>query len=157
MKLEFYVKHFYYPSLNSLTWTLDYEKLSDLDDSCGYWYVIPHPDDRLERTRVFYSVEVSMFAWVPRFIVELMSSKALTEATGWVKKFSELEYQKNNVLNIDLTNKLNVVHTEEHRGIIGILHYFRKRKRQMNVQSDVLRRNALKDEEKYLANNFKQK
>ena len=82
LKLEFFIKHLYFPSLNSLTWTLDYSKNSDFNDSCGYWYVIPHPDDEEERTRVYYSVEVSMFDWVPKFVVDFMSTKALTDATG---------------------------------------------------------------------------
>ena len=93
LKLEFFIRHLYYPSLNSLTWTLDYSKNSDFDDSCGYWYVIPHPDSE-DRTRVYYSVEVSMFDWIPKFVVDFMSTKALTDATGWVKKYSELEFVK---------------------------------------------------------------
>jgi hypothetical protein len=93
LKLEFFVKHLYYPELNSLTWTLDYSKKSDFNDSCGFWFVIPHPEDD-QRTRLFYSVEVSMFDWVPKFVVDFMSTKALTDATAWVKKFSEMEYEK---------------------------------------------------------------
>jgi hypothetical protein len=100
VKLQFFVKHEYYPNLNSLTWTLDYGKKSDFDDSCGYWYVIPHPTKK-NWTRVYYSVEVSLFDWIPKFVVQFMSKQALTEATGWVQKFSELEYAKvpkNNIL-----------------------------------------------------------
>lgn len=93
LKLEFFVKHLYYPELNSLTWTLDYSKKSDFNDSCGFWFVIPHPEDD-QRTRLFYSVEVSMFDWVPKFVVDFMSTKALTDATAWVKKYSELQYAK---------------------------------------------------------------
>ena len=95
LKLEFFVRHFIHiQQHNSLTWTLDYTKESDFDDSCGYWYCIPHPDDPDERTRLYYSVQVSMFDWVPAFVVDFMSKKALTDATGWVKKFSEMEYTK---------------------------------------------------------------
>jgi len=93
LKLEFFVKHLYFPDLNSLTWTLDYSKLSDFDDSCGYWYIIPHPE-KPGWTRVFYSVEVGMYDWVPKFVTDFMSSKALTDATGWLKKYSELEASK---------------------------------------------------------------
>lgn len=93
VKLQFFIKHEYEPKLNSLTWTLDYSKKSDFDDSCGYWYIVPHPDNP-NWTRVYYSVEVSMFDWVPKFVVQFMSNKALTDATGWVKKFSELEYER---------------------------------------------------------------
>jgi len=92
IKLEFFIKHEYKPELNSLTWTLDYSKKSDFDDSCGYWYVIPHPNNP-NWTRVYYSVEVALFDWIPKFAVNFMSSKALTDATSWVKKFSELEQQ----------------------------------------------------------------
>jgi len=93
LKLEFFIKHLYYPSLNSLTWTLDYSKKSDFNDSCGFWFVIPHPEDD-KKTRLFYSVDVRMFDWVPKFVVDFMSTKALTDATAWVKKFSEMEFSK---------------------------------------------------------------
>eukprot|EP01083_Nonionella_stella_P285706 972622_1 len=94
LKLEFFIRHLYYPELNSLTWTLDYTKKSDFNDSCGFWYVLPHPNDPDNRTRLYYSVEISMFDWVPKFVVDFMSTKALTDATGWVKKYSEQEFQK---------------------------------------------------------------
>jgi hypothetical protein len=35
-----------------------------------------------------------MFDWVPAFVVDFMSKKALTDATGWVKKYSEMEWAK---------------------------------------------------------------
>jgi hypothetical protein len=94
IKLVFYVKHEYLPKLHSLTWTLDYTKKSDFDDSCGYWYVVPHPDDPTHKTRVYYSVAASMFDWVPQFVVNFMSNKALTDATGWVKTFSEAKWKE---------------------------------------------------------------
>ncbi|KAL7530993.1 hypothetical protein ACHAWF_003593 [Thalassiosira exigua] len=95
LKLEFFVRHFLYIQQHKcLTWTLDYTKESDFDDSCGFWYILPHPDDPEERTRLYYSVAVSMFDWVPKFVVDFMSSKALTDATAWVKKYSELEWDK---------------------------------------------------------------
>ena len=94
LKLQFFINHLYDPAQHSLTWTLDYNRKSDLDDSCGYWYVIPHPDDPTHKTRVYYSVEVSMFPWVPQFVVDFMSKQALTDATAWVKKYSEIEAAK---------------------------------------------------------------
>ena len=95
LKLEFFVRHFLHIHHHkSLTWTLDYTKESDFDDSCGYWYCVPHPDDPDERTRLYYSVQVSMFDWVPAFVVDFMSKKALTDATAWVKKYSEMEWAK---------------------------------------------------------------
>lgn len=95
LKLEFFVRHFLYLQHHkSLTWTLDYTKESDFDDSCGYWYCIPHPENPEERTRLYYSVQVGMFDWVPSFVVDFMSKKALTDATAWVKKYSEIEWAK---------------------------------------------------------------
>jgi Polyketide cyclase / dehydrase and lipid transport len=91
LQLKFFINHLYDPSQNSLTWTLDYTNYSELDDSAGYWYVIPHPDNPSKWSRVYYSVEVSMFRWVPRFVVDFMSKQALIDATAWVKKYSELE------------------------------------------------------------------
>ena len=93
LKIQFYINHLYDPAKNSLTWTLDYSKKSDLNDSVGFWYVIPHPD-QVGHTRVYYSVEISVFDWMPKFVVDFLSKKALTDATAWVKKFSELEATK---------------------------------------------------------------
>mmetsp|Transcript_29516 Transcript_29516/g.62637 ORF Transcript_29516/g.62637 Transcript_29516/m.62637 type:complete len:332 (-) Transcript_29516:84-1079(-) len=95
LKLEFFIRHFcYIQKHRSLTWTLDYTKESDFDDSCGFWYIIPHPDDPEERTRLYYSVQVGLFDWVPKFAVDFLSNKALTDATAWVKKYSEIEWVK---------------------------------------------------------------
>jgi len=82
LKLQFFINHLYDPNKKSMTWTLDYTKKSDLDDSCGYWYIIPHPDNPSHWTRVYYSVEVSMFPWVPQFVVDFMSKQALTDAVS---------------------------------------------------------------------------
>ena len=93
--LSVFVRREWHPKLNSLTWTLDYSRASDMDDNCGYWYVIPHPDkDPTQWSRVYYSVEVSLFDWVPKFVVNLFRKQALVEATGWLKKHSELEFAK---------------------------------------------------------------
>lgn len=94
LKLQFFVDHIYDPSHHSLTWTLDYSVKSDLDDSVGLWYVVPHPVHPHHWSRVYYSVEVSLFPWVPHFVVDFMSQQALIDATAWVKKYSELEAAK---------------------------------------------------------------
>lgn len=116
LKLQFFIKHEYYPHLNSLTWTLDYTQKSDLDDSCGYWYIEKHPDNA-NWSRVYYSVEISLFDWIPTFAVNFMSKKALTDATAWVKKFSELEYQKNGGAEATVAV---VVPKKKRRGIFGM-------------------------------------
>lgn len=94
LKLQFYVVHLYDPSQRSMTWTLDYSRKSDLDDSAGFWFVVPHPDRPNVASRVYYSVDVTMFPWVPAFVVDFMSRQALVDATAWAKKHSEAEAAK---------------------------------------------------------------
>ena len=94
VQLEYFIEHSYHPKLGVLTWTLDYSKQSDLDDSVGYWYVVEHPSKGAEWSRVFYSVDVALPGWVPKFARDFFSTKALTDATGWVKRESEKVYEK---------------------------------------------------------------
>lgn len=101
LKFQFFVNHLFEPDQNSLTWTLDYSEHSDIDDSVGYWYVIPHPDDPQHMSRVYYSVQVSLYNWVPQFVVDFMSKQALMDATAWVKKYSELEAEKQGIAPTD--------------------------------------------------------
>lgn len=77
LRLQYHVNHLYEPKKKSMTWTLDYSKKSDFDDSAGFWYVVKHPD-RPDHTRLFYSLEVRVFSWVPQFAVNLMSKQILT-------------------------------------------------------------------------------
>lgn len=77
LKLEFFVRHFLHiDHHNSLTWTLDYTKESDFDDSCGYWYIIPHPDDP-DRTRLFYSVQGELWTHISSYMI--ISVRVFTE------------------------------------------------------------------------------
>ena len=87
-KYEYFIDHIYKPGENTLTWTLDYTRSSDLGDSVGYWYVVKHPD-KPDWTRVYYSVDIRPRGWVPQFVIDLLTKKGLVEATGWVKKESE--------------------------------------------------------------------
>lgn len=88
MKIEYFVKHVYNPTAGWLTWTLDYSRSSDLDDSVGYWRVTPvsaqPPLSRLE-----YSVDIRFSGWVPQFAQDALSKKGLSTAVTWVKKQSE--------------------------------------------------------------------
>lgn len=149
LKLEFFVKHLYYENLNSLTWTLDYTKKSDFDDSCGFWYVVPLSE---EKSRVYYSLGISMFDWVPKFVVEFMSSKGLTDATGWVKKFSELEYKKN-IGNSKIQSKRgNVgeaaegdVVVKKSKKFLGILNLFKGKEASKRKEAEKLAREQLEE------------
>lgn len=40
-----------------------------------------------------------MFPWIPEFVVNLLTDKALVEATAWVKRESEVEAQKQGFFN----------------------------------------------------------
>ena len=81
-----YYDHKFYPSKNSLTWSLDYEKYSDFDDVQGHWHV---EDVGERRCRVFYAADLKMRGKVPGPVMNILSKKALREATGWVKRESE--------------------------------------------------------------------
>lgn len=88
VKLEYFVEHTFAPQLGVLTWTLDYTRQSDLIDSVGYWCVVPHPT-KPGTSRVYYSVDAALPGWVPGFVVNAVTKKALTDATSWVKVESE--------------------------------------------------------------------
>lgn len=88
VKVEYFIDHTYNAAGSWMTWTLDYTRDSDLDDSVGYWKVEALPD-RPGYTRVYYSVDVRMRGWVPGFIESMISRSGLTKATDWVKRESE--------------------------------------------------------------------
>ena len=44
LRYEYYIQHDFRPERGYVTWTLDYSKESDLDDSVGYWAVEEHPE-----------------------------------------------------------------------------------------------------------------
>lgn len=88
IKVEYFVHHKYHPELGYMTWTLDYSRLSDLDDSVGFWRVEPLAD-KPGYTRVYYSVSVKLSGWVPGFVEDMLSKSGLTKATAWVKRESE--------------------------------------------------------------------
>lgn len=88
MKIEYYIAHTYNAAAGWLTWTLDYTRQSDLDESVGYWRVTPITTSP-PRTRLEYSVVVRYEGWVPQFVQDSISKKGLTNAVSWVKKQSE--------------------------------------------------------------------
>lgn len=88
MTIEYYIDHTYKPDEGFMTWTLDYSRESDLDDSVGYWRVEPHPT-KDGWSRLYYSVDVRVSGWVPKAIETLVVKKGLVKATEWVKRESE--------------------------------------------------------------------
>lgn len=61
-----------------------------LDDSVGHWQVMNHPS-KSGWSRVLYSTQAKLMPWIPEPIVQFISKKALTEATGWLKREAEAE------------------------------------------------------------------
>lgn len=88
MNIVYYIDHDYFPDKGLLTWTLDYSRESDLDDSTGYWLVYPSPDSP-GHSRVEYTVDLRLKGWVPGMIENMLAKKGLTMATSWVKKQAE--------------------------------------------------------------------
>lgn len=88
MTIEYFITHRYQPEQGVLTWTLDYDRLSDLDDSVGYWRVEALAD-RPGWSRLYYSVDVRVKGWVPGAIETLIVKKGLVKAIEWVKRESE--------------------------------------------------------------------
>ncbi len=86
--IEYFIAHDYDMANRWGTWTLDYNKSSDLDDSVGFWRVTPYEGDPA-RSLVEYSVDIKIKGWVPDFIRGLLVDNGLKQATTWVKVQSE--------------------------------------------------------------------
>lgn len=89
-KFVYHCDHTYEPAKNSITWTLDWDKKNDMDDVQGHWHVEPHPSKQ-NQSRVFYEVKLQAPRYLPRMVIDLLTKKAIQDATTWVQKFSELE------------------------------------------------------------------
>lgn len=87
-KYEYYCDHVYAPDCDSMTWSLDYDKLSDFDDVAGHWHLEEHPK-KPGCTRVFYTCDIKLKGSVPKSIKDILTKKALRDATAWVKRESE--------------------------------------------------------------------
>lgn len=82
--VEYFINHDRRADLGYVTWQLDYSRLSDIDDSTGYWLVFPAPD-REGYTRVEYTVDLRLSGWIPGFVEDMLAKKGLEKATSWVK------------------------------------------------------------------------
>lgn len=88
LKLEYFIDHVVKRDEGFMTWTLDYSRESELDDSVGYWFVEAHPTTP-GWTRLYYSVDIKMRGWVPGFVESMVRDEGLVRATKWVKVESE--------------------------------------------------------------------
>lgn len=90
LRLKYYMEHTYSPEARCMTFRLDYDKRSDIDDSVGYWYV--DPTGRAS-CRVFYSCECKLRGWVPPPVYNILTKEALKKATVWVSAESVKEWR----------------------------------------------------------------
>jgi len=88
---EWWIEHDFHEDDGYVTWTLDYSKNSDLDDSVGYWRVTEVSADP-PLTRVEYSVQIQLSGWIPGALEDMLANKGLTVATSWVKAQAEAEH-----------------------------------------------------------------
>lgn len=85
---EYYIDHVVQRDKGWMTWTLDYRRNSDLDDSVGYYRTEPHPN-KDGWTRLYYSVDFQVKQWVPQGLQDMVAKQGLKKATEWVKRESE--------------------------------------------------------------------
>ena len=70
-----------------MSWTLDYDRKSDVNDLVGYWRVQP-VEGMPGVTRLEHSNSISIRG-VPGFLVNYMTRDALSDGTDWVKREAE--------------------------------------------------------------------
>ncbi|MFZ9885973.1 MAG: SRPBCC family protein [Myxococcota bacterium] len=92
VSIEYFVDHIYRPEAGYMTWTLDYTRKSEMDDSVGFWRVAPHPD-KPGHSRIFYSIEIRAGWWVPSFIEDMLAKDGLVKSTSWVKREAEARHK----------------------------------------------------------------
>ena len=89
-KIHWYIHHDYpVEDRNWGTWRMDYNYQSDLDDSVGFWRVLPVEDSEGQYD-VIYSADLKLKQRVPSFVTSLIMKSGLKDATQWVKQQSEI-------------------------------------------------------------------
>lgn len=93
VSIAYFIHHDYDMQNRWGTWTLDYSRESDLDDSVGFWRVTP-VEGHDDWSQVEYSVDIAIKGWVPGFVRGMLVDNGLKAATSWVKVQSEKRYKK---------------------------------------------------------------
>jgi hypothetical protein len=83
--LTYYVRHRYDAARREGTWTLDYTKESDLDDSVGFWRVTPWPGAP-GKSLVEHSTHVALKTAMPGFLRAWIADNSLRSTGDWVRK-----------------------------------------------------------------------
>lgn len=91
-----YYDHTYKPDAHMLTWTLDLDHKSDFLDVQGQWVVEKHPS-KADWSRVYYSADVLLPAWLPKMVVTTLCKTGGTKALSFVKKDSEAAFSSTSV------------------------------------------------------------
>lgn len=91
MNFKYYMHHEVDEKQKCMTFHLDYDRQSDLDDSVGYWYVQP---TGAEECRVYYACDTTLRGWVPSPVYSLLGKTALKQTTTWVNEEALKEWQK---------------------------------------------------------------
>lgn len=93
VEITYFIHHDYDMANRWGTWTLDYSRESDLDDSVGFWRV-NSVEGKPNEAVVEYSVDIAIKGWVPGFIRQMLVDDGLKTATSWVKVQSEKRQAK---------------------------------------------------------------
>lgn len=120
MKLTYYMEHTYDPAQNCMVFNLDYDRRSDLDDSVGYWFAQPTGP---ASCRVFYSCECKLRGWVPGPVYNVLTKKALKQATTWVSTEALKEWrlvQRGSSPNERLARFVSNVRSSVDRSLVGL-------------------------------------
>lgn len=75
------MKHYFEPKKHSMTFHLDYERCSDIQDSVGYWFVEDLKDGWC---RVYYSTDSKLPKFIPNFAKDAIVNLAAKRSTSWV-------------------------------------------------------------------------
>lgn len=90
----YFVRHNYpVGGRNWGTWTLDYDKASEIDDLVGFWRVEADPDNK-KHSIVSYSVDIMMKEGFLDWFRGMIIDNSLSDATQWVKEQAEKRYKK---------------------------------------------------------------
>jgi len=86
-RLSYFLETRYEARLNCMTFRLDYSRESDLDDSVGYWHVVPVTlPDGSEGARVTYMAALALRGWFPKSVIDILFATTLGKATAWVSE-----------------------------------------------------------------------
>ena len=87
-----YYTHTHLPDQRTLTWCLDPARSSDLADVQGQWFVEDHPT-KAGCSRVWYSAEVRLPAWLPSAVVAKIASEGGRQSVAFARDGAERAYK----------------------------------------------------------------